>query len=134
MRKADFDRLLESIEDMKEVRAGRRAPARVTTAEEVRARLEANAADIRAELGMSQTKFARLMGISVDTLQNWEQGRRTPDGPARVLLRVAEKHPEALASVAADALAAQAQGLQARGAKSGAGKPRTAKPPAGLPK
>jgi len=37
-----------------------------------------------------------MLGISVSTLQNWEQGRRTPEGPAMVLLRVAEKHPEAV--------------------------------------
>ncbi len=134
MKEEDFEALLQSIREMKEIIAGRREPARVTTAEELRARLEANAFEIRAELGLSQKKFAKLMGISVDTLQNWEQGRRTPDGPARVLLRVAEKHPEALASVAADALEAQAQALRPRGTKSGAGKPRAAKPRAGLPK
>ncbi len=144
MKEEDFEELLQSIREMKEIMAGRLEPARVTTAEEVRARLEANAFEIRAELGMSQKRFAKLMGISVDTLQNWEQGRRTPDGPARVLLRVAEKHPEALASVAADALEAQAQALRPRGAKAGAAKPRegkpkiarpsAAKPRSGLPK
>lgn len=139
MREEDFEALIESIREMKEIIAGRRQPARVTTAEELRERLEANALEIRTELGMSQKKFAKLMGISVDTLQNWEQGRRTPDGPARVLLRVAEKHPEALASVAADALEAQARALRPRGRKSGgakarAGKPRAGKPRAGLPK
>jgi putative transcriptional regulator len=50
-------------------------------------------AAIRDEFGLSQTKFAALLGISVRTLQNWEQGRRRPQGPARVLLRVAAKHP-----------------------------------------
>jgi putative transcriptional regulator len=42
---------------------------------------------------LSRSEFARLPGISVDTLQNWEQGRRQPSGAARVLLRVASKHP-----------------------------------------
>lgn len=134
MRKADFEQLLESIQEMKDVIAGRRPPARVTTVEELVARVSGDAAAIRAELGLSQKKFAKLMGISVDTLQNWEQGRRTPDGPARVLLRVAEKHPEALASVAADAMEAQAQALRPRGTKSAAAKPRAAKPRSGLPK
>ena len=46
----------------------------------------------RAKLGISQTKFARLLGISEDTLQNWEQGRRQPTGPAKVLLKVAARH------------------------------------------
>jgi putative transcriptional regulator len=54
---------------------------------------------IREEYGLSQTKFAALLGISVRTLQNWEQGRRHPQGPAKVLLRVASKHPEAVLDV-----------------------------------
>jgi putative transcriptional regulator len=45
---------------------------------------------------LSQGEFARLLGISVDTLQNWEQGRRKPSGAARVLLKVAARHPEAV--------------------------------------
>ncbi len=51
---------------------------------------------IRRHYGLSQAKFAALLGISVRTLQNWEQGRRRPRGPARVLLQVAAEHPEAL--------------------------------------
>lgn len=51
---------------------------------------------IREKLGLSQTKFAKLLGISVGTLQNWEQGRRKPDGPAKILLNVAAKYPEAV--------------------------------------
>ncbi len=51
---------------------------------------------IRERLGLSQTKFAKLLGISTSTLQNWEQGRRSPDGPAIVLLNVAAKHPDAV--------------------------------------
>jgi putative transcriptional regulator len=134
MHESEFEELLASIEEMKEILAGRLAPARVTTAKELEAYWELNAADVRARWGMSQRKFSQLLGISVDTLQNWEQGRRTPDGPARVLLRVAEKHPEALASVAADALEAQVAALRPTRAKSGTAKPRTGKPRAGLPK
>jgi putative transcriptional regulator len=52
--------------------------------------------NIRKRLGMSQTSFAAAIGISVGTLRNWEQGHRTPTGPARVLLQVADKHPEAI--------------------------------------
>jgi len=55
-----------------------------------------NVTDIRNEYGLSQDNFAALLGISVRTLQNWEQGRRHPHGPARVLLRVASRHPEAV--------------------------------------
>ena len=56
-------------------------------------------AAIREEYGLSQAKFAALLGISVRTLQNWEQGRRRPQGPARVLLRVVSKHPKAVLDV-----------------------------------
>jgi putative transcriptional regulator len=51
---------------------------------------------IRAQYQLSQSEFAALMGISVATLRNWEQGRRAPEGPARVLLQVAAKHPDAV--------------------------------------
>jgi putative transcriptional regulator len=53
-------------------------------------------AAIRSEYGLSQEQFAALLGISVRTLQNWEQGRRHPQGPAKVLLRVASRHPRAV--------------------------------------
>lgn len=49
---------------------------------------------IRLTLSLSQSEFASLMGVSVRTLQDWEQGRRTPQGPAVALLRIAEQHPE----------------------------------------
>jgi putative transcriptional regulator len=52
---------------------------------------------IREGVGLSQSAFAALMGVSLRTLQDWEQGRRQPTGPARALLRVAARHPEALA-------------------------------------
>ena len=51
---------------------------------------------IRANYKLSQVEFAALIGISVATLRNWEQGRRTPEGPARILLQVAAKHPDAV--------------------------------------
>lgn len=56
---------------------------------------------IRKQYGLSQQKFAVLIGISVATLRNWEQGRRKPQGPARVLLHVAARHPEAVLDVVA---------------------------------
>ncbi len=55
---------------------------------------------VRGKLGLSQSKFAAVLGISANTLQNWEQGRRSPTGPAKVLLRIARKHPEVLLEVA----------------------------------
>ena len=52
------------------------------------------AQDIRKKLHLSQFSFAGMMGVSVRTVQDWEQGRRSPKGPAKSLLRVAEQHPE----------------------------------------
>lgn len=52
---------------------------------------------IRARLGLSQTAFARRFGFSLDSVQNWERGRRTPEGPARILLTVIDREPDAVA-------------------------------------
>ena len=49
---------------------------------------------IRQKLKLSQSAFASLMGVSPRTIQDWEQGRRKPQGPAKSLLRIAEQHPE----------------------------------------
>ncbi len=57
-------------------------------------------AGIRAKTGLSQAQFAKLMGVSVRTLQDWEQGRRAPSGAARTLLLVASRNPSALLDVA----------------------------------
>ncbi len=84
---------------MKAIQAGRRKPSRVTRAEDVLRTDTPDVAALRANFKLSQAKFAALLGISVDTLQNWEQHRREPEGPAKVLLRVAAAHPEALLSV-----------------------------------
>ena len=51
---------------------------------------------IREKTGLSQSRFAELLGVSVRTLQDWEQGRREPTGAAKMLLRVAVSHPEVL--------------------------------------
>jgi len=56
--------------------------------------------DIREKTGLSQSRFAALLGVSVRTLQDWEQGRRAPSGAARTLLLVAHKNPKALLEVA----------------------------------
>lgn len=57
---------------------------------------EPNPKEIRNKLSLTQEKFAELMNISVHTLINWEQGRRHPEGPARVLLNVVNNNPEVL--------------------------------------
>jgi len=55
----------------------------------------------RAATGLSQATFAKLLGVSVRTLQEWEQGRKTPSGAAATLLKVAARHPEVLKELAA---------------------------------
>lgn len=52
--------------------------------------------ETRARVGLSQSEFARLLGVSIRTLQEWEQGRRAPSGPARMLLAIAHKNPKVL--------------------------------------
>lgn len=56
-------------------------------------------AETRARVGLSQSEFAHLLGVSVRTLQEWEQGRRAPSGPARMLLAIAHKNPKVLLEV-----------------------------------
>lgn len=56
--------------------------------------------DIRTNLHLSQAAFAGLMGVSLRTIQDWEQGRREPSGPAKSLLRIADQHPEIFVQLA----------------------------------
>jgi len=98
MRKELFAQLVQSVKQMKAIEAGRLKPSRVTRAEDLLRGDAPDVAALRARFKLSQAKFARLLGISVNTLQNWEQRRRRPEGPAKVLLRVAATHPEALLS------------------------------------
>lgn len=77
--------LLESVKQMRRGQAARVTKVRLT-----------EAAEARASIGMSQQKFAELLGVSARTLQDWEQGRREPTGAARMLLKVAAKHPRVL--------------------------------------
>lgn len=80
-----------------------RAARRSTVAVREDARGTPDVGALRARFRLSQAKFAALLGISTATLRNWEQGRRVPDGPARVLLRVAARHPDAVLSAVAAA-------------------------------
>ena len=59
-----------------------------------------NVTNIREKTGLSQARFAQLLGVSVRTLQDWEQGRRAPSGAAKTLLMIADKNPRALLDVA----------------------------------
>jgi putative transcriptional regulator len=87
MKKELFDKLVESVEQAGKIHRGEVKPSRefVFRAQDVRA--------IRAKLGKSQVEFSRMIGVSLNTLQNWEQGRRQPVGPARALLTVAARAP-----------------------------------------
>lgn len=95
MKKELFEELLESVKQAKAIEKGEIKPGRVFRVSSQSAVLR-----VRGKLGLSQSKFASLLGISQDTLQNWEQGRRSPTGPAKVLLKIATKHPEVLLEVA----------------------------------
>jgi putative transcriptional regulator len=80
------EKLLESVRQMK-ARVGTMVYSPVIAA--------------RQKSGLSQSQFAELMGVSLRTLQEWEQGRRNPSGAAKTLLRVAESHPEVLRELVA---------------------------------
>lgn len=84
--------IIEGLQELKAWRLGK-TKLRTTTVELPRA---VDVPAIRKELGLSQEQFARLMGVSVATLRNWEQGRREPHGPARSLLLVASREPAAV--------------------------------------
>lgn len=61
-----------------------------------------SATEARQATGLSQSQFARLLGVSVRTLQGWEQGRKQPSGAARTLLAIAKSNPKAILAVSAD--------------------------------
>lgn len=88
-----FAELLESVRQGGAILRGKRRPSRALRFKEPDVRA------LRESYGLSQAKFAALMGISAGTLRNWEQGRRRPEGSARVLLRVVERHPQAVLDV-----------------------------------
>jgi putative transcriptional regulator len=90
MKDSDFDLLCQSIKQAGEIQKGLRKPSRTfqVSAPGVK--------EIRERLGLTQSSFASLMGVSSRTLQNWEQGRRQPEGPAKALLRVVDREPQAV--------------------------------------
>ena len=90
MKEEPFEELIESVKQGGAIISGKMEASRSTEFPDLEVR------KIRERYDLSQDKFASLLGISVATLRNWEQGRRRPEGPARVLLRVAAEHPEAI--------------------------------------
>ena len=94
MNKKDFGELMESLRDGGEVLRGTKRASRSWSVERGnRVQIKDTVQTLRQEFGMSQSMFARFMGVSVNTLQNWEQGRRQPSGAARVLLTIASRQP-----------------------------------------
>jgi putative transcriptional regulator len=95
MKKELFDELLHSVREAAAIERGELKPSRT-----FEVRTPNDVVRVRGKLGLSQARFAQLLGISENTLQNWEQGRRKPTGSARVLLKVAAKHPRVILEVA----------------------------------
>ncbi len=90
MKTSEFEMLVNSIKQAGSIKKGEVAASR---------KFEFAPPDIkliRKRLKKSQSEFAFMIGVSISTLQNWEQGRRKPEGPARALLQVASKNPEAV--------------------------------------
>ena len=83
-----FQELLESVKEAGRIHRGEQAPSRVFVYEDIDVR------SIRERTGLSQSRFALTMGVSIRTLQNWEQGHRKPQGPARALLTIFNNDPE----------------------------------------
>jgi putative transcriptional regulator len=88
MNKTSFDELMNSVKEMDRIVHVHKTASRTTrlTDPEVKG--------IREKTGLSQIRFAALIGVSKRTLENWEQGRRQPTGPAKALLRIVDSDPE----------------------------------------
>jgi putative transcriptional regulator len=93
MKEELFTDLVASVREGGEILRGKTKPSRAfkITAPNIKR--------IRAGYKLSQNEFAALLGISVATLRNWEQGRRAPQGPARILLQVAARYPDVVWSI-----------------------------------
>ena len=86
--------ILEGLQEIKQFKAGE---LELKTRE---LREPSNPKVIREKLSISQSTFAALMGVSIRTVQDWEQGRRSPSGPAKSLLRIAEQYPNVFLQIA----------------------------------
>lgn len=87
MNKAEFNELLSSVQEMDAILKGEKVASRTTQF------AEPEIIAIRQKTGLTQSQFAALIGVSQRTLENWEQGRRRPTGPAKVLLRIVDADP-----------------------------------------
>ena len=94
MNDTQFEELLSSVKDMGKHMRGQKVAGAV-----VREIPEPDVKAIRERTGMSQSQFAYLIGVKPKTLQNWEQRRVRPAGPARALLKIVEANPQALAGL-----------------------------------
>ena len=83
-----FDELLGSVREAGRILRTEQAPSRTFSLE------SPDVKSIREQVGLPQSRFATLLGVSVETIRNWEKGRRSPSGPARVLLSLLEKNPD----------------------------------------
>jgi putative transcriptional regulator len=90
MRDEDFAQLVSSIREAGAIKRGEKEASRRFTV------TPPDIKEVREKLGVSQNQFALMIGVSPRTLQNWEQGRRRPDGPANALLRIAARDPQAV--------------------------------------
>ena len=90
MKKQMFKELTESIKEAGKIRRGQKKPSRVFKYKPL------DIKRIRQHVNASQSEFAHMIGVSQKTLQNWEQGRRKPRGPARALLKVFDENPKAV--------------------------------------
>ena len=90
MKDNQFTDLLESVREAGKIQQGHQRPSRQFSFSPF------DIKGIRKKLKVSQNTFAHLIGVNLSTLRNWEQGRRIPEGPARALLTVASKDPQAV--------------------------------------
>ena len=86
----------EILEGLNEIKAHKKGQLNLKTTE---LSVPSAPKEIRSKLKLTQSAFAALLGVSMRTLQDWEQGRRHPQGPAIALLRIAEQHPEVFADL-----------------------------------
>ena len=88
MDKQLFSDLVQSLKEASAIRKGKRSASRRVTL------MTPHVRDVRQQTGLTQAEFARVMRVSVKTLQNWEQDRRSPTGPASALIKIVSAAPE----------------------------------------